>query len=323
MKEKTRELIYSPDICEYNRNVILKYFELGLCTNSNKESCIITICDFLKNKADLPFNVWDEILVDSFFENRDWQIGYFDLIKNVLSDLLEISNCRITARNKSYFEELSKQDKYLYDFDMLQKHVQGTVGQLEFNITHGEKIVTSYSNVIVAIYLSWIGLRLEEIIDLCKNNVSLETRTIVYKNKVISFSNCKQLYNYLSYFIPATEQVIYRNNVIQTCRLIESDSLLKQGRAGAGVGRTTLSNKVTKLTGINLKSYYNYGLLNRLYLYEINGGIIDRKFASEIGEVLYISLSENIYGGKDRYYNLIREYSEYKKKRDKRFVGGE
>ncbi len=316
MKEKTKDLIFNPGICEYNRSILLRFFELGFCTNSRKESCIVTICEFLIKKSDLPFNQWDNILVDAFFANRPWQAGYFDLMKNVLSKLLELSGCETNIKDRTYIEELTKQNNYIYDFTMLQKYLMGTLYTKEMEITKGEKLLTIYSNAIVAVYLSWIGFESAEIAGLCKNNVDLQTKTIRYSDKLISLNDCSPFYNYLKYFIPATTQVVLRNNTIQQWSLIESDSLLKQSKAGSKVGIENLSNKVKSVTGINLRKFHRDGVLNRLYLYEINGGIIDRKHAAAISEVLYISLSSGVHGGKDSYFNLKQEYDIYKLKRD-------
>lgn len=308
-------------LCAEDRMAIDRYRSeiqnSGLKNTSQYLNVINTLVDYLVTQTDTSLNKWDKDAVELFLGYGEWSPAYIRVMKKVLSGVFEALGIQMDMSNVSPLKNGKLSESLTLNFSQLTDITKG-LDESDGTIFEHPDCLNKNSSPIAAIYLSWIGLGASEIADLKKKDVNLTTGTVVTGDSVYPFGNYPEIVEYFYRYVNADKFALILSKKTGSYTMLrphcESESFIKKIKSGTITGQS-INGMVKNACGRTPGSFLLSGRLDRLYQYELNGGVISTDNSRNIAEIARIPFTKSNYA----VIELLKKYDTYKEKRSKTF----
>lgn len=304
-----------------DRKVILSYkekVETGEYTEKLKRSTIAdNIAGHLSKDTDIPLRKWDTDIAETFLRQPGWTPNYRKLALTVLSEILKEAG-NPTDLSTINPKELVLASSFILTYRHLDEIVREGISKDEI-LKEKPWETSANSSAIAAIYLSWIGLSVNDIVTLPSSSVHIRERAVCLGDKVYSYHEFPEISEFMKSYSEAEYFLTLSQNGEKKYPFIDSPFFIKQFKQG-GISKSRLIKKVKAFSDQTLGNIYHSGRLNKIFRYEQDGMKAERSNYKELAQLLNIDNPDGAYTS----INLIlSDYAEYKKLRTKTLQGKE
>lgn len=265
----------------------------------------------LGNDTNIPLSKWDTDMALAFVRQPNWVASYRRLALSVLSDILECAGNPIDI-SKIKPEELISESNFILTYSHLLEIIKAGVASDEILREKPFELSTN-SSAIAAIYLSWIGLTVNDIVTLPASSVHIRERAVCIESKVYSYHEFPEISEFMKNYSEAEYFISPTSTGLRKHSFIESPYFIKQSRQGS-VAKSKLIQKVKAFSGQSLGNIRRSGRLNKLYRHEQDGMKVEKINYEELAKLLDI---DNPSGAYSSINLLLSDYAVYKKLRTK------
>ena len=216
----------------------------------------------IDNISNLTVDDWRNIINDT---DENINSPRFSEAKKVYKDFLNtyqypldtLTKCRYIPPKKYFrtFDELLNEIGLKLNTD---EHLVQYANQTATNIFF---VCSKYTNTIAYLFLSWLGMEIDDILQLETENIDIIKGTINIGNKHYDYSDNKFLMKYFSWFVKQVSIVFARDNGMREYSL-KGDKLLRSHRGNAHI--TSIANMSQQFFGISHDNISDSVLFNEM-----------------------------------------------------------
>ena len=269
----------------------------------------------LSSDTNIPLSEWDIDIALAFVKQPNWVASYRRLALSVLSDILKCAGNPIDI-TKIKSEELISESNFILTYSHLLEIIKSGITSDEI-LREKPYELSANSSAIAAIYLSWIGLTVNDIVTLPASSVHIRERAVCIGSKVYSYHEFPEISEFMKAYSDAEYFISPTSTGLRKHSFIESPYFIKQSRQGS-VAKSKLIQKVKAFSGQSLGNIRRSGRLNKLYRYEQDGMRVELTNYEELAKLLDI---DNPSGAYSSINLLLSDYAVYKKLRTKTLEG--
>lgn len=300
-------------LSQEDRAAILSYKERvereGFTQKSGRLVMIDNIVRHLSKDTNIPLSKWDREMVVAFLRQPGWISSYRRLAASVLSDILKIAGNPVDIA-KIKPDELVSESNFILTYGHLLEIIKEGIASDEI-LQEKPHELSANSSAIAAIYLSWIGLTVNDIVTLPASSVHIREKAVCIGDKVYSYHEFPEISEFMKTYSDAEYFLSPASNGQKKYNFISSPYFIKQYKQGS-VAKSKLIQKVRAFSDQSLGNVHRSGRLNKLFHYEQDGMKVERSNYEELARLLNI---DNPPGAKSSINLLLTDYDVYKKLR--------
>lgn len=268
MIDKKEPMVAKPiDIDVYQKQ--MNEFLEGYKSKTNLRALFNSIIAEIESKQILLENFtaedWNDVFIkrdyqQTSFNNMKWGLGAFLKKYKYITTFEELSKIENTKVRK-YFSSI---DELILAIRERLDNDERLTNYAYANYCEDKIFISSkYSSAICLSFLLWIGLSVDECVNLSKNQVDLENRIIMINNREVSFDVHEVVSRFIEWYYKQDEILMFYRNSIRTYTL-ESDYLIRSFKGQYSQQR--MVKILIDILGLNVDLIYDSRMYSSIVL---------------------------------------------------------